>query len=224
MENETPDKKSEQPKAEEEQPQEQPKEEAPAEEPSQDLYKEELEKLRQENAEKEEKIKRLNQQNAEKRVKSKREDDGEEPEEEPKEDVRSVIREELVAQKREDYVDSQAGSPSRAELIKFHMDNSIQSTGDITEDYRRASLLADAGKIEARDQEIQEQEKAKQNRSQPSGFSKPAQKAQEPSLSEEDRKMLKGYVFDADQGVYKPKEGGKFGLKVQEGELVQVNL
>lgn len=182
------------------------------------FYEQELERLKKESEEKDEKIKRYNEYFAKQRIEKKEE------KEDKEDDVRAVISQELDVREQRNYVREHASSAKEAELILYHLENSIQKSGDISTDFNRAQLIANESKIRAKETELSEAEKAKQKRGTGIPSATPIKGADRPKLSPEDEKMLSDYTWNADKSRFEPPEGGKFALKYTDGEFIQESL
>jgi len=104
----------------------------------------------------------------------------------------SSLKRDLDRSRVEQMIESIASSEDEANLIKYHYENTINPTGNIKEDVENARVLANKKRFEHQISEIKRAEESKKNLGSGIGAGqKPSEKAQEPKLTEFERKTLK---------------------------------
>jgi ABC-type antimicrobial peptide transport system permease subunit len=176
-------------------------------------YKAELEKAIQEAEKRNKRLEQAEYKIVELKKKNKKEEDDElefdefgEPIEKPKEDIRSIIKEELNSFKRDmsssiidEEISKITNNPDEIALIKHHYENSINQSGfdkqSIQNDIQKAYALANSQKILRNNRELVEALKAKKTVSGGTGGSSAGPAIKESGypeeLSEQDISFLK---------------------------------
>lgn len=102
----------------------------------------------------------------------------------------SALQKNLQQENAKQWANNLAGSPDEANLILYHYNNTINPSGELEKDMRRAKLLANEGRVDKRISEIMRSVNSKNNRGTSDGSGqKIPPKEEEPELSEEDRKI-----------------------------------
>lgn len=171
-----------------------------------DEHAKELARLKQESESKDKKIADLSYKV--------REQKREEKKEETQDTSNFVTKEDLVAHERrilsvqvDTEISKVADSESEAQLIKYHLENSVNSSGNITEDVENAKLLANKRKIFQENKMAKKEAISNQNKGTGSNSSQKKQTKQEPKLSDTDKKAITmgNLKFNPDTGRYEGK-------------------
>lgn len=81
-------------------------------------------------------------------------------------------------------------NPDEINLIKFHLENSVLSSGDISTDVKRAWLLANEKRFSNREAELQKILNSKEGKETPGGAGQKKNKPQGPQLSDADNRII----------------------------------
>lgn len=156
--------------------------------------------------------------------------------EEPEEDDAETETVQQIAQKEarkyfvnltktqaRNFAQSVSANEDEFKLIMFHYENTIVPTGDMEADIKRAKLLANEKRIDKEFEQLRRTALSKETRSEESGEGgqKKPIKPQAPELSEKDKKVLRGFTWDAKrQGWIGPS--GRFHSQTEiEASIVQ---
>ena len=155
-------------------------------------YKAELERLQAENAEKDKRIDR-----AERAVVRLKKESGD-TEIELEETINKLvdekvatIRTEVQSNNLKREIENQSSNPDEAELIRYHLDNSVKSTGDVVQDVLNAKAIANR----ARSQKVYEEVERAANAAEADKATTAGEKPQKPksNMSAADREFLRKY-------------------------------
>ena len=166
-------------------------------------YKAELEKTKKQLGQAEHTILKLK---SEKDKETEEEDDPAE-----KETVEDVAKKEarkyfvnLSKQQAENFAHSLSTNDDEFNLIMFHYENSLVPTGNIEEDIKTAKLLANRKRIDKDMEQLRRANLSKETRGADGGDGGQKQPidGEEPQLSDKDKKILRGFTWDAKRKGY----------------------
>ena len=113
-----------------------------------------------------------------------------------KAEIRDELRAELTGVVQQDKLDTLVRNSStdddEADLIRFHMENSIKTSGDVAEDVKRAKLLANAHKSESEKDAMREVLQAERTKNTSPNFSgRKIVEDKQPNYTEAEKKLLR---------------------------------
>jgi hypothetical protein len=171
-----------------------------------DEYAEELARLKKENENKDKKIANLSYKVREQKREEK---------EETQDTSNFVTKEDLAEHERkilgvqiDTEISKVSGSESETQLIKYHLENSVKSSGNITEDVENAKLFANKQKIFQENAMVKKEAIANQNKTNGFNSSQRKKTKTEPTLGDRDKKTISmgNLKFNPQTGRYEGKK------------------
>lgn len=218
QEEETSDSPSEE--TTEETQEEESKEESTEENSSsqEDFHKKELERLEKEKGQVQHNLdKAIKEKTAYKKQLEAYETESTDDDEDPDEKLRALVREEMegvkayiAASQSDALIGKYARNDSEKQLIQYHLQNTIRTSGNLEEDIKRAQILANPNRSIQTAEEIERAKAAKNSVSKTaSSGQKGFQGKERPKLAEADEKVIRfsKAKWDSKKGVFKFPSG-----------------
>lgn len=112
-----------------------------------------------------------------------------------KAELREEVKSELHRDKVESLVSGLAESDDEAELVRFHLENSIKPSGDAEEDVRRAKALANVKRAEASKEAMREVLRAERTKTTAPSFSgRKIAEDKQPSYTDAEKRLLSRFA------------------------------
>lgn len=132
-------------------------------------------------------------------VKMKKTDEDTQQAETDIESIKAELREEIQTELRKDKVEALvtglSNDDDEAQLVRFHLENSIKPSGDAEEDVRRAKALADAKSTEASKQAMREVLQAERTKKTAPTFSgRKVAEDKQPNYTAAEKKLLSRFA------------------------------